>query len=188
MCLNPEQAEEIEHETKYFTGAQTGAWLSDSRINGNQHGFTLVELIVTIVIIGILAVVVAPRFTDGDVFQSRGFADQVQASLRYAQKAAIAQRRNVCVAFTASTIAVSAASISGADEACDTNLKSPTGQSAYLITAPSDITFSAIPAGFKFDSLGRPWVGASSVGTSGVIVVGSISSVITVETETGYVH
>ena len=149
-----------------------------------QRGFTLVELIVTLVIIGILAVVVAPKFRNIDVFEARGFADQVQASLRYAQKIAIAQRRNVCVAFTASTMAASAAGASGTGSACDTNLTPPTGQAGYLITAPSNITFSTIPAGFKFDSLGKPWIGASGTGISGVIG----TTTITVEAETGYVH
>lgn len=144
-----------------------------------KAGFTLVELVMTIVIIGVLAAAVAPRFYDVDVFQSQGFAGQVQAALRYAQKAAIAQRRNVCVAFTDSTVAVSSASASGAASACDTNLLSPTRQAGYLITAPANITFSTIPQGFKFDSLGKP-----SVGTSGVIG----TTTITVEAETGYVH
>lgn len=144
-----------------------------------EAGFTLVELIMTIVIIGVLAVAVAPRFYDVDVFQSKGFADQVQATLRYAQKAAIAQRRNVCVAFTTSTLAVSSASIIGTASACDFYLISPTGQSGVWITAPSNITFSTVPQGFKFDSLGR-----TSVGTFGVVG----ATTITVEAETGYVH
>lgn len=144
-----------------------------------KAGFTLVELTMTIVIIGVLAAAVAPKFYDIDVFQSQGFADQAQASLRYAQKVAIAQRRNVCVAFTASTIAASAASASGTGSACDTNLVSPSGQTGYLITAPSNVTFSIIPADFKFDLVGKP-----SVGTSGVIG----TTTITVEAETGYVH
>ncbi|MDO8464478.1 MAG: prepilin-type N-terminal cleavage/methylation domain-containing protein [Gallionella sp.] len=155
-----------------------------------KAGFTLVELAITIVIIGVLAAAVAPRFYDVDVFQSRGFADQVQATLRYAQKAAIAKRRNVCVAFTDSTVAVSSASASGTASSCNYYLMSLTGWSAVIssttlsqsgvwITAPSGTTFSTIPQGFKFDSLGRP-----SVGTFGVIG----TTTITVETETGYVH
>ncbi len=78
--------------------------LSGSFIDDIQHGFTLIELIMVMVIVGILAVFVAPRFFDANVFKSRGFADQVQATLRYAQKEAIAQHRNVCVAMTASAV------------------------------------------------------------------------------------
>ena len=136
------------------------------------------------VIIGLLGVVVAPRFADNDVFQSRGFADQVQASLRYAQKVAVAQRRNVCVAFTPSTLAASAASVSGAGSGCDTSLITPSGQSGVWVAAPAGIQFSTTPSNFKFDALGTPWVGASSIGTSGVIA----ATTITIEAETGYVH
>lgn len=150
-----------------------------SKCLSTEAGFTLVELVMTMIIIGVLAAAVAPRFYDIDVFKSRGFADQVQATLRYAQKAAIAQRRNVCVAFTSSTIAVSSASTSGTESPCNFYLTSPTGQSGVWITAPPDIAFSTVPAGFKFDSLGKP-----SAGTIGVIGV----TTITVEAETGYVH
>ena len=66
-----------------------------------QQGFTIVELITIIIILGILAAIAAPRFFDRNVFASRGFHDQVIATLRHAQKTAIAQRSFVCVAFSA---------------------------------------------------------------------------------------
>lgn len=153
----------------------------------NHAGFTLVELIMTMVIIGVLAVVAAPRFFNNNVFQSRGFADQVQATLRYAQKEAIAQHRNVCVAFTLpapSTIALRIASVDGAASACDTDLIAPTG-GAYLITAPAGIAFGAAPApaNFGFDALGRPNPNAAQT----ISITGATNG-ITIEAETGYVH
>lgn len=152
----------------------------------DMTGFTLIELIMTIVIVGILAVVVAPRFFDNNVFQSRGFADQVQASLRYAQKIAIAQRRNVCVTFTLpapSTVTLRIASLAGAGSPCNTDLISPTGDPAYVITAPAGIAFAALPTDFNFDGLGRP--NPSALPT--ITIVGASNS-ITIEDETGYVH
>ncbi len=144
-----------------------------------NSGFTMVELIMTMVIIGIIAAVAAPRFFDNSVFQSRGFADQVKATLRYAQKAAIAQHRFVCAAFTASSITLS----TGATAACGTPLQSPTGDASYVINAPSGITFSATPAGFSFDALGKP----SFASNQTVSIAGATDS-ITIEAETGYVH
>jgi len=144
-----------------------------------QYGFTLVELIMTMLIIAILAVVAAPRFTDSNAFQSRGFADQVQATLRYAQKVAIAQRRYVCATFTASQLALTIGSTSGC---VDANLNLPTGSVNY-IDAPSGVTISPVPANFNFNAQGKPsFVAAQSITVSGY------GTPITVEAETGYVH
>ena len=147
-------------------------------------GFTLVELVMTLVIAGILAAVVAPRFFDNNVFQSRGFADQVQASLRYAQKEAIAQHRNVCVTFTLpapSTITLRIAMLSGAASPCDTDLISPTG-GPYLIRAPAGIAFAASPTAFSFDALGTPTNAPQTINISGA------TNGIIIEAQTGYVH
>ena len=140
-------------------------------------GFTLVEMVMTLVILGILAAVVAPRLFDTNVFQSRGFADQVQASLRYAQKVAIAQHRFVCAGFTNSSITLT----TGATAACGTPLASPTGEASYVINASGGITFSAVPADFSFNALGTP----SSTQT---INVTGVTNDIVIEAETGYVH
>lgn len=140
----------------------------------------------TMVIIGILAAVAAPRFFDNNVFQSRGFADQVQASLRYAQKQAIAQRRNVCVAMTANDIILNIANVSGAAGVCNTNLVSPAGQPSncpsptYRICAPSGVTLTYGSASSNFDALGRT--------AANTITVSGATNSIVVEAETGYVH
>lgn len=146
----------------------------------HQSGFTLVELVMTMVIVGILAVVAIPRFFDKSTFQSRGFADQVQASLRYAQKTAIAQHRFVCVAFTANSIVLTINTVASCPGG---NLASPSGGATYSITAPSNIAFAATPAGFNFDALGRP----SFAGNLSISVAG-VTNPIVVEAETGYVH
>lgn len=62
-----------------------------------SRGFTLVELIMVLVLLGILAVFIAPKFSDPSTFTARGFHDETIAILRYAQKTAIAERRTVCV-------------------------------------------------------------------------------------------
>lgn len=152
-----------------------------------EDGFTLIELIVVMIIIGILAVAVIPRFVDNQAFNGRGFSDETLAALRYAQKAAIAQRRNVCVAFTATTVTLTMANVAGniALAPCNTPLTSPTGVSPFVVTARSGISFSGTPANFSFNALGQPSTAATVTMN---ISDGSTTWTVTLERETGYVH
>lgn len=153
-----------------------------------QRGFTLIELILVIVMLGILAVYAVPRMFNSSDFNARGFSDETLAMLRYAQKTAIAQRRTVCVAFGASTATLRIASTS-AVSTCDTNLVGPKGDSPGTITAKTGVTYSPTPAGLGFDGLGQTLSSAGAVlGAARSIQVGGAANTITVEAATGYVH
>ena len=153
---------------------------------GKNRGFTLIELIMVLVIAGVLAVVAVPRMFNATEFQSRGLSDQVQASLRYAQKIAIAQHRFVCATFTANSLSLTIGSTNTCTPGAPvTALSSNTDalkNGNYVLNAPSSISFAATPAAFSFNALGQPSTAAT------VNVTGDVTRTITVEAETGYVH
>jgi len=149
------------------------------------RGFTMVELVVVIVMIGILAATVMPRWRGGSGLEERGFRDRTAAALRYAQKSAIAARLTTCAAFTMTPPSVSfrISSLNGAaDCTAGADLIGPDGL-VLVVGATGSATFTAAPASIVFDAAGRP-NGASVISISGL----PAALAITVEAETGYVH
>ena len=56
-----------------------------------QRGFTLVEIIVVIILLGILSAVAIPRFSNVSVYQQASLRSSILGSLKLAQKTALAQ-------------------------------------------------------------------------------------------------
>ena len=69
-----------------------------------QDGFTMVELIMVMVMVGVLAAIGIPKLMGGNTTGALVFGDQVASALRHAQKSAVAHRRVVCVGLTARTV------------------------------------------------------------------------------------
>lgn len=148
-------------------------------------GFTLIELVMVMVMLGVLAVFAAPRMFNRNDFEARGFHDQTLGVLRFAQKTAIAQRRAVCVAFTANSVTLAIANAE-AKTTCDDPLNGPTGLAT--LTAPPNVSYVLpVPGAFRFDGLGQPLTGASTPAPRTINVVNATRT-INVEADTGYVH
>jgi MSHA pilin protein MshC len=65
-----------------------------------QAGFTLIEMVTVIVILGLLAVVMIPRFLSPSNFDSRTTADTLISSLRQAQQLAMSKATSANVTLT----------------------------------------------------------------------------------------
>ena len=160
-------------------GGARGGW------RARTHGFTLIELIMVIVMLGVLAVFAAPRMFNRNDFEARGFHDQTLGVLRFAQKTAIAQRRSVCVAFTPNSLTLTIANAEGI-AACTVALNGPTGLAT--LTAPPNVSYVLpVPGAFRFDGLGQPLTGISTAAPRTINVVNATRT-INVEAATGYVH
>jgi MSHA pilin protein MshC len=150
-------------------------FLSGRTIRHRGRGFTLIELITVMMIVGVMAVAVMPRFFDRSGFDARGFFDETQALLRYAQKSAVAQRRTVCVSVGSSGVTLRIASAANSN-ACDTALalpSNPRGGSGL----------SASVASFQFQSQG-----GTDQSANVTLSVANATSTITVDRTTGYVY
>jgi MSHA pilin protein MshC len=150
-----------------------------------ESGFTIVELVAVIVITGIIAAIAAPRFVGIDAFDARGSYGTLTSALRFAQKTAIAQRRNVYVSVNTSTRAVCL----GYTNNCSSAVIDPATQAAYSKTLSSNVGIAASTTPLGFDGLGRPVPNATATFTINNAVVPSESTrTITVEADTGYVR
>lgn len=155
----------------------------------NGAGFTLIELVVTLIMVAILAVVAIPRLNTR-TFDTVGFYQEALSSVRYAQKEAVAKRRVVCVGLAANSVTVRFAKNINSF-ACDTDLTSPRGVSPFTVTASTGVTLSSAPAiaTLFFDPLGRPFdaAGVSSPQRT-ISITGDGTQTFVIEPETGYVH
>lgn len=152
-------------------------------------GFSLVELVTILVVVGILAAFAIPRFADRTGFESRGFYDQAQAVVRYAQKVAIAQRAGnppqplVFVVINANSI-----SVCYTDAGCSGGpVIDPNTGAALTLNAPVGVTLAPATS-FSFGGSGAPSIGAQLAITVNSAGVGDINRTFFVEAVTGYVH
>jgi MSHA pilin protein MshC len=149
----------------------------------HKRGFTLVELIVTMVLIGVLAAVAIPRMFDATTFRSRGFYDEVVNAARYGQKLAVASGCDVELSITSGTGIDGGFALHQRAGSCTAGAFSrvvlrPAASGSFAASAPSGVTLSTTATPIIFDSLGR---------ASGnfIVTVGDLN--FTIAAESGYV-
>jgi MSHA pilin protein MshC len=150
-----------------------------------QDGFTLVELIAVITIVGILAAVAAPKFIGTDAFDARGAYGTLLSALRLAKNTAIAQRTLVYAKLNTSTRVITLCY----DAACATGVIDPATKAAYSKTLPSTVTltFSANP--IVFNGLGQETSNNTvTINLQNNVVASEPARTISIEPQTGYVY
>ena len=124
-----------------------------------QHGFTLVELVMVIVIAGLLATYALPRFFSKDSFENRGFYTEVVNAVRYAQQLAVAVNCATRVDLTSNSYSVTLESDGANCNAPAFGILAPdpvTGQPGFT-GSNTDVTISTSPStlSFQFSALGQ---------------------------------
>lgn len=150
--------------------------------SGDFKGFTLVEMIVTLIIIALIAGVAGPMFFSLGAFREGGFYDETVSAVRYAQKYAVASSCTVRVQTLATGFNLyGPATVASCNTpgAYTTLIADPSGNAtAFTRSCPEGVALSA--ADFTFSASGT-----ASVTPSLVITLGSRQ--FTVIGETGFV-
>jgi MSHA pilin protein MshC len=144
-----------------------------------HQGFTLIELIIVIIILGILSVTVAPKFFTAKGFSEYGYRTDVIAKLRLIQIKAMQQTQadnSDCHRVFLTTTKL------GTPDACASSEDSAT---KVKIADQDNITFSSniIGNSFSFDSMGRP----SCAAPCKISINGEQTISVQIESE-GYIH
>ncbi len=119
-----------------------------SPLTTRKRGFTLVELITVMVLVGVLAVVAMPRLDGALSLRGAGWRDQLQAGLLQARVLAQGHRRLVCLTVATGEMRLSMASANPATR-CNTTLTGLDGDARWAVDG-NGITLALSPAGMLY--------------------------------------
>jgi len=151
------------------------------------RGFTMVELIAVLLLVGVLAVVALPRMDGALALRSAGWRDQVQAGLLHARSLAQGHRRLVCVTLATGAVRLAMASANPATS-CNTTLTGPDGDARWAYDGNA-IALTQSPAGtLYFQPDGR--ITSDGAGTSAVNATVTLTgeTALALTGETGHVQ
>ena len=148
------------------------------------RGFTMVELVLVMVLIGVIAAIGVPKLMGDNSIEAAAFGDEVLSALRSAQKTAVARRRMVCANVGDTAVTLRMASEPGMN-ACDIALDTDSWQ-----TTASGVTASTHTLYFQPNGLITSDTAGSlrASGTVSIRLDGNERRAIVFEGSTGYVQ
>ena len=155
----------------------------------NGKGFTLIELIVVILVLGILTVTVAPKIFSSNGFSEYAYRTDIVAKLRLIQTRAMQQvnsplpDKKYCHQVLLSAKQLSKGICLPAIEYVDQSEQRAT---SVTIANGDSVTFSPAGFTFAFDNMGRPSVNGSNEKIE-ITITGEQALKVTIESE-GYIH
>jgi MSHA pilin protein MshC len=142
------------------------------------RGYTMIELIVVLTLMGTLAAVAIPRLTDRTAMQERGFQDDVKSMLRHSRKVAVSQQRGVCVLLTPAQASAVYDNGPGCNAAAP--VATPGNTDPFVVRVPTGVVLGGA-ALVRFNTTGQPVPNIDHL-----INVGALA--FTVSRETGIIY
>jgi MSHA pilin protein MshC len=159
----------------------------------NQKGFTLIELVMILVLVGILAVFIAPRLPNITASNAISFSDKLRADIRYAQNLSMTRNARYRVYFNSGPAPNPGYAVTDSTPAI---VQDPAGGGNLSVTLNignyAGITGIAVVPLYtfiEFDSLGRPYDNAGNPLVAGVnLTISPGAAIVSISPQTGAVN
>lgn len=181
--------------------AEIQKFLERYRRSQTDQGFTLAELVIVLIVLGIIAAVAIPRLADTTGTKSSALARKIRSDIAYAQELAMTRNLRARVYLNGTGTAPAqgyAVALDSAPGNCSAfaAVQDPAGAGGLSVTLNAGdyagITVTPTTTCLEYDSLGRPFdcsanLGVCSSTSSGVSITVNPTGSVTVTAQTGRV-